>query len=486
MFADEARIASRVHHSNVCATWEFAEYEGIRCLSMEWVDGPSLMRVLRPGPEDDYDLPTVAISPRLAAKIVAEVCAGLHAAHELHDERGRSLAVVHRDVSPHNILVTSTDLVKVTDFGVAKALGKSNVTVAGQIKGKLAYMSPEQLTGGGIDRRSDVFALGCVLYEATLGQKPFQGEHDPQVMTAIMLGRFDPPHVVDPNYPQRLGEIVVKALASEPSERFSSADEMRIALDDYLRFSGPPVTNGHVADLLRERCDADLARRAQALISEVSSTDAMPFTRRPSGSGTGMEIDPRPGPGPDRRPLIWGITAAVLGAAVGIGVLLYVRGTRHAKPTAAATDTTASRGTTTAMAGTATGSATAVSSVGPRPLPVDRGAGRVHLNIRPSTAVLVVDGVVLPRGTQILARPDGNATMNVLVRADKFDDTIVLVDQATPDEVEINLVPSTPGAPRVLSDGGVRVARDAGAAAAGSAAPSAGSATTDAPPNPYD
>ena len=193
MFFDEARIASRVRHPNVCSTFEMGEQSGTLYLAMEWLDGPSLMRVLRPGREDVTECERIPIRPRVAARIVADACAGLHAAHELVGEDGRPLGVVHRDVSPHNLLITSEGEVKITDFGVAKALGKSHMTIAGQLKGKLAYMAPEQLVGGTVDRRCDVFALGCVLYEITTGQRPFQGDHDPQVMTAIMMGRYEPP-----------------------------------------------------------------------------------------------------------------------------------------------------------------------------------------------------------------------------------------------------------------------------------------------------
>jgi serine/threonine-protein kinase len=241
MFFDEARIASRVRHPNVCGTYEMGEQAGTLYLAMEWLDGPSLMRVLRPGREDLTECDRIPIRPRIAARIVADACAGLHAAHDLLGDDGRPLGVVHRDVSPHNLLLTSAGEVKVTDFGVAKALGKSHMTMAGQLKGKLAYMAPEQLVGGPIDRRCDVFALGCLLYEITTGQRPFQGEHDPQVMAAIMLGRYEPPSRIVANYPHELSIIVMRALANEPPNRYPSAEHMRQALESYLRTSGPQV-----------------------------------------------------------------------------------------------------------------------------------------------------------------------------------------------------------------------------------------------------
>src|SRR5580704_10867969 len=148
MFLDEARIAAGVHHPNVTEIYELGEEGHVLYLVMEWVNGESLVHVVR-GLGGQTIVP---IEPRIAARIAAEACAGLHAAHELCDDQGRPLNVVHRDVSPHNILVSIEGTVKVTDFGVAKAMGQSHqATVAGQIKGKIAYMAPEVISGAAFD-----------------------------------------------------------------------------------------------------------------------------------------------------------------------------------------------------------------------------------------------------------------------------------------------------------------------------------------------
>ncbi|MBN9165056.1 MAG: serine/threonine protein kinase, partial [Myxococcales bacterium] len=207
MFLDEARIASGVHHPNVCEIYELGEDKRTLYLAMEWVSGDSLSRVLRASGK------TEALDPRVAARIIADACAGVHAAHELTDDDGRPLEVVHRDLSPHNVLLTGDGVAKVCDFGVAKALGQLHEqTSAGQLKGKISYMSPEQVTGGAIDRRSDVFSLGCVLYEATTGVRPFKGEQDHMVMHAILSGELQPPTSVVRNYPLELERIVLRAL----------------------------------------------------------------------------------------------------------------------------------------------------------------------------------------------------------------------------------------------------------------------------------
>src|SRR5689334_20848628 len=168
MFLDEARVTARIHHPNVCEVFELIEYQGVLALSMEWVDGDTLNNLLSGRAKSS------ALEPRVAAQIIAHVAHGLHAAHELRDERGAPLQLVHRDISPQNILISRAGHVKVTDFGVAKSLdGVREATAVGKVKGKLSYMSPEQAQGKLIDRRSDIFSLGVVLYVATVRSHPF-------------------------------------------------------------------------------------------------------------------------------------------------------------------------------------------------------------------------------------------------------------------------------------------------------------------------
>jgi serine/threonine-protein kinase len=506
------------------------EQYGTLYLAMEWLDGPSLMRVLRPGREDVTECDRIPIRPRIAARIVADACAGLHAAHELVGDDGRPLAVVHRDVSPHNLLMTSSGEVKVTDFGVAKALGKSHMTMAGQLKGKLAYMAPEQLIGGAIDRRCDVFALGCVLYEITTGQRPFQGEHDPQVMTSIMLGRYEPPGSLIPSYPHELAIVVMRALANEPQNRYASADQMRLALESYLQKSGPQVGPAQIAALIRERCGAEIETRAAALRNEAASPSrdgrnaqwsgpvsgptsapAKGMNAFDSGSGA-MMIDGRPAAA--RRGMLWVAVAALVGASLGVGVLSYVRTARKARAAMLVADATPPASVPATGTVMLTPSATMTAPAPPGSILITGASqGRVHLRIAPSTAILLVDGVVLPRGTDTIAKPADGTTMNVLVRADKYDDTIVLVDGATPDEVEVTLIPSArPGGPSGAAggaSGSAALAGGSGAAGAlpssgasgatgatgkprqtgtstGGAAKDAGAPVIDAPPNPYE
>jgi serine/threonine-protein kinase len=479
MFFDEARIASRIHHPNVCETYELGQYDGIWCLVMEWVDGPSLMRILRPGESDDA--PKIPIHPRVAARIVAEMGSGLHAAHDTLGDDGRPLNVVHRDVSPHNVLVTSDGLIKMTDFGVAKALGKSNVTMAGQIKGKLAYMAPEQLMGGGIDRRADVFALGCVLYELTTGQRPFQGEHDPQVMTAIVLGRYELPSSLLPGYPPELEDIIVTALGNEPDQRYPTADHMRYALESWLQASGPPVMQGQIVALLRERCADDLEQRRRAMQSQNQSPPA-PRRAVETGSGGAITMD-RQGDRDDRRPIAALAMAAIFGAAAGVAILVYVHA--HRKPHAIAVKPTPTTQPTPAVSTAAPaielGSPSAVQPTGMIPIGTMGALTKnpVHVHVDPPAATIIIDGVQLPPGTDTIPRPEDGGSLNVLFRAEKHDDTIVIVDSATPDTLEIALLPTmVVKRPRILNP-------EAGAKPPASASATS-SAAPEAPPNPYE
>ncbi|MCL2725055.1 MAG: serine/threonine protein kinase [Polyangiaceae bacterium] len=455
MFFDEASIASRVRHPNVCATFELGQHDRTLYIAMEWVDGPSLMRVLRPGPAtsvtgaENDDAPRIPIRPRLAARIVADVCAGLHAAHELVGNDGRPLGVVHRDVSPHNILITSDGYIKVTDFGVAKALGKSHMTVAGQLKGKLAYMSPEQLMGATVDRRADVFALGCVLYEITTGQRPFVGEHDPQVMAQIMMGHYELPSTFVAGYPLSLEAIVERALRSDPEQRFESAEHMRQALEAYLRESGPPVTSIQIAELLRERCGKDIDDRARLVAKlwtaqPASGPRVVSAAARERTPSFDADAVPFARPRPDRRSLLMFTLAVLLGAGLGFVVLAYVHSTRkgHAQQTPSTAEVTGPTAPGTAPSTVTDATVEPSNPTSDTQRPAIRSI--VHFHVKPESAILLIGNIALPPGARSIARPDDGGTVSVLFRADKHEDKTIVVNHDTADNVNVELTPIRP------------------------------------------
>lgn len=294
MFLEEARIASGVHHPNVSEIYELGDERGTLYLAMEWVSGDSLARLLRASGKAE------PLDPRVAARILADACAGMHAAHELTDDDGQPLGVVHRDVSPQNVLLTADGVTKVCDFGVAKALGQLHEhTTAGQIKGKVSYMSPEQVTGAPVDRRSDVFSLGCVLYEVTTGSRPFKGDLDHIIMQSVMSGNVERPSALVSGYPEELERVVLRALSHEPDARYPSAESMRFALEEFLT-RGPLVTQSNVAQVLRERLGEQIDRRRERIrqamsVAEPPAWSLSPPSRDAQDHRSGVQASSRAG-----------------------------------------------------------------------------------------------------------------------------------------------------------------------------------------------
>jgi eukaryotic-like serine/threonine-protein kinase len=244
LFMDEARIALLVRHPNVCGVNEFGEHEGVLYQVMEWCDGASLRQVLDRLPGGRMEIP-------IAVRIMAKVSAGLHAAHELIDDDGVPMHVVHRDVSPQNILISTTGQVKVTDFGVAKANGQLHRPLgSAEVKGKLSYIAPEQVMGGDVDRRADIFALGSILYEATTGHCPFSCEGSPSTLYQLISQPIVPPQKWVPSYPPELAEIVLGALGKDPADRYATAEQLGVALESWLAKMSLVVTERTIADMM--------------------------------------------------------------------------------------------------------------------------------------------------------------------------------------------------------------------------------------------
>ena len=346
MFLDEARVAARIHHPNVCEIFELVEHEGMLALSMEWVDGETLNTVINSRENQPLD-------PRVAAHIVAQAAAGLHAAHELKDENGAPMQLVHRDVSPQNILISRAGHVKVTDFGVAKALGDSREeTAVGRVKGKLSYMSPEQAESKSLDRRSDIFALGVVLYLATVGVHPFRRgseSRDDQYMR-LLLGDYARPSALIPGYPKDLEAIVVRALNREQKDRFATADDMRLRLQEWLMRSGPLLTEQHIARAVSERVGKTIEQRAERIqrclraSRRVDIATGSDLTFLPTTSGMGGSIFTRSSTRTRKLPRLLGAAAAVLLLSV-VGTLSLAGGDEESGKAASPAATAASLAT---------------------------------------------------------------------------------------------------------------------------------------------
>ncbi len=229
MFIDEARIAARLSHPNIVQIYDLGVVDDSFFIAMEYVEGTDLRRLCEQGVDKKNFL-----SRPLAVHIIAEVAAGLQYAHTRTDDQGRPMNVVHRDVSPQNILISVDGAVKLCDFGIARAESRLTHTQAGEFKGKFAYMSPEQFGRGDLDHRSDIFTLGIVLYEITVATRLFRSRTEYETMRKITEGEVTPPSKIRPDFSPRLEEIILKALATDPEERYQTTAEFHEALEEWL------------------------------------------------------------------------------------------------------------------------------------------------------------------------------------------------------------------------------------------------------------
>lgn len=230
MFRDEAQIASLIQHPNVVAIHDVYMEAGEQLLVMEYVDGVSLGQLRKALHAQNLSIPR-----KVVLRIVVDGLRGLHAAHELKDIEGVPLHVVHRDATPHNLLLSAEGGVKVTDFGIARAAQRSSATQGGQVKGKYAYMAPEQVAGGEMDRRVDVFAMGIVLWESLTSRPMFHGENEAQIISQITSGDYRRPSELRGDVPKALDAIVMKAISVDPKDRFETAAAFADAIDAFAR-----------------------------------------------------------------------------------------------------------------------------------------------------------------------------------------------------------------------------------------------------------
>jgi serine/threonine-protein kinase len=246
-FAEEARTAMLLDHENLVRTWDYGEVDSEHYIAMEYIWGMDLRRIVDRGASLKQFIPL-----RLVVDIVMRIARGLYVAHNLTDARGKLVGLVHRDISPPNIMVGFDGRVKLVDFGIAKAESHYMKVRPGQLKGKFSYMAPEQVQGLEIDARSDIFALGIVLYELTTRKRLFKADNDMATIRMVSDARFDPPHRVKADYPPRLEEIVLKALARDPADRYKDAWEMAQALENYLKETRSEPTQAQLASYVRE------------------------------------------------------------------------------------------------------------------------------------------------------------------------------------------------------------------------------------------
>jgi len=250
MFLDEARIASRIAHPNVVEILDLGEHNDILYQVMEWIDGDSLIRLERGRTKRGERLPQ-----RILLRILSDACLGLHAAHELRDDEGKLLNVVHRDVSPQNMLVTTNGVTKLIDFGIAKARARlTRETTAGMVKGKLAYMAPEQALAMPVDRRADIWAIGAIFYRVLSGKPPYAASNPMAVMEVLRSGRLPQPLPKEGIHPA-VRIVMEGALSPAVNGRFATALELREAMEEAMEASGECATQAELAAFVATHLD---------------------------------------------------------------------------------------------------------------------------------------------------------------------------------------------------------------------------------------
>lgn len=343
MFLNEARLASQLDHPNIVSIFDLGEANGNYFIAMEFIDGPNLRSVAKRAKEVNELLPIPEV-----LKIVAQAAAGLEYAHDLTDREGNPLGLVHRDISPDNILVHRNGTAKVVDFGIAKAANSAGHTRTGTLKGKVAYMPPEQLRGEPLDRRTDVWALGVVLYELLGGKRPWDASNEVALIGAIMTTEPQPLNELRDDAPAELVRIVHQALVKERDQRYQSCAELQHDLEQLVVTMGQSITNARIADFVKaysappdpsasEGTGAEMGAieaetfgtGAVAPIVGQPGTPAGPGSETPAGTDAGTLMMPGgpAAPQPKSRALVYGLAAfGAIAVLAGGGAAVILKG----------------------------------------------------------------------------------------------------------------------------------------------------------------
>lgn len=287
MFMDEARVATRLAHPNIAHIYSFGEVEGVYYLAMEYVDGMTCSRMVRAARPE-----TIPIE--ITLRILADVCSALHYAHDLRDNQGALIGLVHRDVNPQNVMVSRNGVAKLLDFGVARASTQSHATRVGQVKGKIGYIAPEVFRGNPLDHRADIFSAGTLLFELLSGKKLFRREIEAATIHAILHDK--PPSLSESlDVPPEVDEIVARALAKDPEDRYPNAFEMQQDLEELISDRGyaaaPFVVGRFVRELFETQKEAELLRSSEPSGASASLLFSVGSSQLDSSAGS-ASLDP--------------------------------------------------------------------------------------------------------------------------------------------------------------------------------------------------
>jgi len=325
MFLKEARVAATLDHANIAQVHDIGEVGGSTFFTMEYLHGEDLRQVMRHVLRNGQRLPL-----EHALEIVIGAASGLHFAHEKRGPDGKSLGIVHRDISPANIVVSYGGGVKLVDFGIAKLAADPELSQRYALKGKLAYMSPEQLHNTPLDRRSDVFSLGAVLYEITTHTRLFKGTTEVETMKSVLDGIVPPPTSVVPGYPAALESIVLRALARSPESRYQSARELQVDLETFVHAARIRLSPAALAEWMETTFGPkqELWHTLPKTAAVLPSADVPAAPREPTAATRvtpHAHVDPPRRSGSARRRSVFAALAVVALAGVG-GAFWYARG----------------------------------------------------------------------------------------------------------------------------------------------------------------
>ena len=443
MFLDEVRIAAQLNHPNVVQTYEVGTEGDRHVMVMEYLEGQSLSAIVKRAEQLGSRPPA-----RLLLRVIMNALEGLHYAHELSAYDGAPLELVHRDVSPQNIFVTYDGQVKVLDFGIAKAASSSTHTATGVVKGKIAYMAPEQTVADAIDRRADIYSVGSMLWAVAAGLKLWKDTPDVQIMRRVINGDVPTPQSVNPGCDNELNRIVMKALALDPGQRYQTALEMQHDLERYAELSGGAVKQKEIAQFvtgLFEDTRAKLKHLIERQLALVSAEE----TPHASLSPTPSRIRNSPAHGveasrPSQDPTVlhggtgkrsgFFILIGIVGLLVAAGVLFL-----RLRPELAPWNTAASEAKPAEVPSTSA--------------PAPTGA-TLQFSASPPEAKLFLDDQELPSNPASKLLPVDGSKHRLRAEAEGFLPEVVELSPTRDDSIAIALKPApaspTPSAPRRL------------------------------------
>ncbi len=433
MFLDEARIAALIHHPNVVNTFDLGIIDGSHFIAMEYVHGQTLLDLFKKSLRLQVPIPW-----EHAVRIVADAAAGLHAAHELKTSAGESMGVVHRDVSPQNILISYEGHVKVVDFGIAYATEKLSHTKTGMVRGKIPYMSPEQTRSEPLDRRSDIFSLGIVLYELVCMKRLFKASSESESLRLVRAAHMELlPREIRSELPVALEKVIVQCLAREPEARYASAGDLAEALEALLIRDGKAVSSQSFARFMERMFHTQRKLKDAQIQKAVKSTTstALPSVGMLGGTSSAVKITP------DHRSTRFPRSGQLFVVGLGVAVVAVALMALYWWAPFSRERTTSS------------GASPSASTMQSEPAPISTVSLRIKVQPAVDKVQIVFRGQSYRGSTLKLVVVRSEKMEHLTVSAPGFQTENLLVAPVTDKEIPVKLSAVTPGAPAARSVG---------------------------------